>query len=134
MPRKLLRPKTLSYLPLPEYPYAAGTTAGGFVYTAGLVAWDRRGKLVGIGDPKWQTRQIFANMKAVLAEAGATFEDVLKCNVYLADIRHFPLMNEEFRKIFPKDPPSRTTVEAALAEPEMLVEIEAVAYTGNAAE
>lgn len=129
MPRAVLRPPSLSYLPLPEYPYSAGTTAGnGMIYTAGLVAWDEKGQLVGRGDVGAQTRQIFANLKAVLAAAGASLDDVLKCNVYLADIRHFPLMNEEFRKAFPTDPPARTTVEARLAEPEMLVEIEAVAY------
>jgi 2-iminobutanoate/2-iminopropanoate deaminase len=78
-----------------------------------------------------QTRQILANMQAVLAEAGATLNDILKCNVYLADIRYFALMNEEFRKAFSDEPPARTTVQAALAEPEMLVEIEAVAYVGK---
>jgi enamine deaminase RidA (YjgF/YER057c/UK114 family) len=67
-------------------------------------------------------------MRAALAEAGATFDDILKCNVYLSDIRTFPLMNAEFRNAFPKNPPARTTVQALLAEPEMLVEIEAVAY------
>jgi enamine deaminase RidA (YjgF/YER057c/UK114 family) len=69
-------------------------------------------------------------MRAVLAEAGATFDDILKCNVYLSDMRFFPLMNEEFRQAFPNDPPARTTVQAALAEPEMLVEIEVVAFVG----
>jgi reactive intermediate/imine deaminase len=132
MPKHILRPTKLSYLPLPEYPYSAGTTANGMIYTAGLVAWDENGKLVGRGDVRAQTRQIFANMRAVLAEAGAGFDDILKCNVYLSDMRFFPLMNEEFRTAFPKDPPARTTVQAALAEPEMLVEIEAVAFAGKA--
>jgi 2-iminobutanoate/2-iminopropanoate deaminase len=131
MPKQILRPAKLSYLPLPEYPYSAGTTANGMIYTAGLVAWDETGKLVGRGDVRRQTRQIFANMRAVLAEAGASFDDILKCNVYLSDIRFFPLMNEEFRKAFPKNPPARTTVQAALAEPDMLVEIEAVAFVGR---
>jgi 2-iminobutanoate/2-iminopropanoate deaminase len=131
MPKHILRPAKLSYLPLPEYPYSAGTTANGMIYTAGLVAWDEKGRLVGKGDVRRQTRQIFANMRAVLAEAGASFDDILKCNVYLSDIRFFPLMNEEFRKAFPKNSPARTTVQAALAEPDMLVEIEAVAFVGK---
>jgi len=134
MAKKVLRPKALSYLPLPGYPYSAGTAAGGFVYTAGLVAWDERGTLVGIGDVGRQTRQVLANLAAVLAEAGATFDDVLKCNVYLADMRHFEAMNAVFREAFPSDPPARTTVAAALAEPEMLVEIEAVAFVGRLAD
>jgi 2-iminobutanoate/2-iminopropanoate deaminase len=131
MPKRVLRPKRLSYLPLPDYPYSAGTSANGMVYSACLVAWDEHGKLVGKGDVRRQTRQIFANLKAVLAEAGAGFEDILKCNVYLADMRYFSQMNEEFRAAFPKDPPARTTVQAALAEPELLVEIEAVAFIGK---
>ena len=131
MPKHVLRPAKLSYLPLPDYPYSAGTTANGMIYTAGLVAWDEKGRLVGKGDVGRQTRQIFANMRAVLAEAGASFDDILKCNVYLSDIRFFPHMNEEFRKAFPKNPPARTTVQAALAEPDMLVEIEAVAFAGK---
>jgi len=132
MPKRVLHPAKLSYLPLPDYPYSAGTTANGMIYTAGLVAWDEQGKLVGRGDARAQTRQILANLRAVLAEAGADLTDILKCNIYLADMRYFPLMNEEFRKAFAVDPPARTTVQAALAEPEMLVEIEAVAYAGQA--
>ena len=46
MPKRVLRPAKLSYLPLPDYPYSAGTTANGMIYTAGLVAWDEKGKLV----------------------------------------------------------------------------------------
>ena len=65
---------------------------------------------------------------AVLHEGGATVDDVIKCNVYLADIRDFDVMNAEFAKVFPNDPPARTTVEARLAEATMLVEIEAVAW------
>jgi len=67
----------------------------------------------------------------VLAQAGAGFGDVVKCTVYLADIRYFAAMNAVFAEFFPNDPPARTTVQAALAEPEMLVEIEAMAYVGT---
>ena len=50
MPKQVLRPKNLSFQPRPTYPYSPGAKAGGFVYTAGQVAWDDKGKLVGIGD------------------------------------------------------------------------------------
>ena len=53
---------------------------------------------------------------------------VLKCNVYLTDMRDFDVMNAEFAKVFPNDPPARTTVEARLADATMLVEIEAIAW------
>ncbi len=68
---------------------------------------------------------------AVLHEGGATVDDVLKCNVYLADIRDFETMNAEFAKVFAHAPPARTTVEARLAEPTMLVEIKAIAWVSK---
>jgi enamine deaminase RidA (YjgF/YER057c/UK114 family) len=74
--------------------------------------------------------QTLRNVVAVLREGGAAPADVLKCTVYLADMRHFQIMNDEFAKVFPRDPPARTTVEARLAEAEMLVEIEAIAWVG----
>ena len=131
MPKRVLRPKNLSFQPRPTYPYSPGTRGGDYVFTAGQVAWNEKGELVGIGDVRAQTRQVLSNVASVLKEGGATLADVLKCNVYLADIREFQAMNEEFAKVFPNDPPARTTVQALLAEPEMLVEIEAVAYVGK---
>jgi len=100
------------------------------VFTAGQVAWDETGEVTGIGDVAAQTQQTLKNVVAVLHDGGASVDDVIKCNVYLADIRDFEVMNAEFTKVFPTDPPARTTVEARLAEPTMLVEIEAVAWVG----
>lgn len=131
MSKRVLRPPNLDFLPRPEYPYSPGTTGGGLVYTSGQVAWNDRAELVGPGDATAQTRQVLTNVRSVLAEAGATLDDVLKCNVYLADIRYFQAMNGVFSEFFPADPPARTTVQAPLAEPEMLVEIEAIAWTGE---
>jgi 2-iminobutanoate/2-iminopropanoate deaminase len=131
MPKQTLRPANLSFQPRPEYPYSPGTRGGRLVYTAGQVAWNERAELVGIGDPTAQARQVLSNIESILRQGGATLADVLKCNVYLADIRHFQAMNDVFGEFFPEDPPARTTVQAALAEPEMLVEIEAIAYVDD---
>jgi reactive intermediate/imine deaminase len=128
MSKEVLCPRNLSFLPKPEYPYSPGTRGGRLVYTSGQVAWDDNGALVGVGDVRAQTAQVLRNVESVLAEGGAAMTDVLKCNVFLPDIRHFQEMNEEFARAFPKAPPARTTVQAVLAEPEMLVEIEASAY------
>ncbi len=128
MPKTVLRPKNLEFQPRPTYPYSPGTRAGHFVFTAGQVAWDETGEVMGLGDVRAQTAQTLNNVKSVLAEGGATLGDVVKCNVYLKDMRDFQAMNEVFASFFPSEPPARTTVQAALAEPEMLVEIEAVAY------
>jgi reactive intermediate/imine deaminase len=131
MPKQVLRPANLLFQPRPAYPYSPGASAGGWVFTAGQVAWNENGQLVGIGDVTAQTRQVLGNIASILREAGATMADVVKCNVYLADIRHFQAMNAVFAEAFPTDPPARTTVQAALAEPEMLVEIEAIAFVGG---
>jgi reactive intermediate/imine deaminase len=131
MPKEVLRPKNLSFQPRPTYPYSPGAKAGGWIFTAGQVAWDEKAALVGRGDVRAQTRQVLANIRSILAEGGAAMTDVLKCNVYLVDLGHFQVMNEEFARAFPRDPPARTTVQAALADPEMLIEIEAVAFIGG---
>ncbi len=131
MPRKTLRPANLEFQPRPAYPYSPGAMAHGFVLTAGQVAWDERGEVVGIGDVRAQTRQTLQNVLSVLAEAGAGPADVLKCTVYLTEMGNFQIMNEEFARVFPVDPPARTTVQARLADPEMLVEIEAIAFIGG---
>ena len=131
MAKRVLRPPNLTFLPKPEYPYSPGSTAGGLVYTSGQVPWDEHGELVGLGDPTAQTRQVLSNVESVLREGGATLDDVLKCTVYLADIRYFQAMNDVFATFFPTDPPARTTVQAPLADPRMLVEIEAIAWIGG---
>lgn len=133
MAKRVLRPGGLTFLPQASYPYSPGTRGGPLVYTSGQVAWNADQEIVGVGDPAAQTRQVLENVSAVLREGGATLADVMKCNVYLSDIRHFQAMNDVFAEFFPTDPPARTTVEARLATPEMLVEIEAIAWTGDPA-
>ena len=128
MPKTLLRPKNLEFQPRPAYPYSPGAKGGNYVFTAGQVAWDETGEVTGLGDVRAQTVQTLNNVISVLVKGGAGLGDVLKCNVYLKDISDFQAMNEVFASFFPNDPPARTTVQAALAEPEMLVEIEAIAY------
>ena len=128
MPKIILKPKNLEFQPRPAYPYSPGTKAGNIIYTAGQVAWDNTGKLIGINDIKAQTIQTLSNVVSVLKEGGADIDDVVKCNVYLKNMDDFQIMNEEFAKIFTINPPARTTVQTPMAEPEMLVEIEAVAY------
>ena len=132
MPRSVLKPASLDFQPRPTYPYSPGAKGGDMIFTAGQVAWDATGEVTAIGDVRGQTIQTLANVQAVLEEGGATWDDVVKCNVYLKDMADFQIMNEEFAKVFPNDPPARTTVQTPLAEDTMLVEIEAIAYIGGA--
>ena len=128
MPKITLKPKNLEFQPRPTYPYSPGTKAGNMIYTAGQVAWDNTGKVIGVNDIRAQTIQTLSNIVSVLKEGGADINDVVKCNVYLKNMSDFQIMNEEFAKLFSSNPPARTTVQTPMAEPEMLVEIEAIAY------
>ena len=128
MSKIILKPKNLDFQPRPKYPYSPGIKVGNVIYTAGQVAWDNKGKLIGINDMKAQTIQTLSNVVSILEEGGADIDDVVKCNVYLKNMDDFQIMNEEFAKIFKNNPPARTTVQTPMAEPEMMVEIEAIAY------
>ena len=101
------------------------------IFTAGQVAWGPDGNVIGIGDIEAQTRQTLSNVGAVLQEGGAGWDDVMKCNVYLKDMKDFQKMNKIFAEFFPANPPARTTVQTPMAEETMLVEIEAIAYLGE---
>lgn len=128
MPKQVIQPKNM---PVPAAPYSPGIKKGNFIFTSGQVANDSSGTLVGIGDVKSQTAQCLANIEAILQEAGSGKDDILKCVVFLSDIRYFQDMNEIYAEFFEgTDKPARSTVQAPLARPEMLVEIEAVAYSG----
>ena len=104
---------------------------GTLVFISGMTSRRPDGSIAGIGDIEAQTRQTLSNVEAVLREGGASWDDVLKCNVYLKDMNDFQRMNEIFSEIFPDRPPARTTVQTPMAEETMLVEIEAVAYIGD---
>ena len=125
MPKTPLQPSSVA---VPKNPYSPGVKQGRFVFTSGQIPLDTRGNLVGLGDVSAQTDQVMKNVQAVLAEGGAMMEDVVKCTVFLADIRNFQAMNEVYAKYFPgSNKPSRSTVQATLARPDILVEIEAIA-------
>ncbi|UCG07225.1 MAG: RidA family protein [Desulfobacterales bacterium] len=128
MKKIILQPSTLG---VPIAPYVPGTKRNAFVFTSGQVALDKEGNLVGKGDVGAQTRQVLQNIKAVLQEGGATLDDVMKTTVFLADIKDFSAMNEVYADFFGDAKPARSTVQAALARPEFLVEIEAIAIVGD---
>ena len=108
--------------------YADAVRAGDLLFISGVVPVDRDGGLVGGDDVVAQTRQVFANLAAVLAAAGATFADVVKVNVYLTDIADRARINPVRQEIFGDVRPASTLVEvSALAVPGAKIEIEAVA-------
>ncbi len=110
-------------------PYSQGIKAGDFVYTAGQAGVNpATGKLVEGGIAE-QTRQVLKNVQSILEAAGSSLELVVKVGVFLQDMGDFQAMNEVYAEFFPpdKNPPARTTVQAAKLPLGALVEIDAVA-------
>ncbi|MGO4533532.1 Rid family detoxifying hydrolase [Leifsonia sp. 2MCAF36] len=114
--------------PEPVGPYShAVIGAGGALFLSGQTPIDpSNGALVG-GDVAAQTAQVFTNLKSVLAAAGRTFDDVVKVNVYLIDMRDFAAMNDIYATVFTAPYPARTTVAVAGLPLGARVEIELVA-------
>ena len=111
-----------------KLPLAQAKQIGNTIYVSGQVAFNAQGKLVGKGNMKAQTRQVFRNIKAVLRAAGAKMEHVVKINTYITDADKFMDMLEARGDIFGDNPPASTAVVVAgLAFPGLLIEVEAIA-------
>ena len=122
MPREAIQPPDVV---TPKAPYSPVVVSGDHVYTAGQVAFDATGAVVGEG-MEAQTRQALTNVRKCLAAAGCGLEDVVKVNAYLSDLGEFDEYNAVYCEFFTEPYPARTTVQAGLP-PGLLVEIEAVA-------
>ena len=98
------------------------------VYTAGQVGVNpETGELAGPGIQE-QTKQVMENIKLLLEAAGSSMDKIIKCLVFITDMKDFKEMNEVYVGYFDKDPPARSCVEvSALAREELIVEIEAIA-------
>jgi 2-iminobutanoate/2-iminopropanoate deaminase len=108
--------------------YTDAVRAGDLLFVSGFVPVDGDGRLVGGDDVVAQTRQVFANLAAVLAAAGATFADVGKVTVYLTDIVDRAAFHPVRQEVFRDTRPASTLVAvSALATPGARIEIDAVA-------
>lgn len=111
-------------------PFSQGVVAppGRMVWVAGQVALDQSGNVIGTGDAGRQTEAALDNMQKVLAEAGCTMSDVVKLTVFLTDMADLPAIQQARARYFPSQPPASSTIEiSGLVNPELLVEIEALA-------
>lgn len=108
-------------------PYSQAITANGFLFTAGQIPLDpATGKLVE-GDVTAQTERVMENLAAVLAEAGSSFEQVVKTTCFLANLDDFAAFNAVYARYFTAAPPARSTVQAARLPAGAQVEVECVA-------
>ncbi|HEY7558415.1 MAG TPA: RidA family protein [Candidatus Binatia bacterium] len=108
-------------------PYAQAIKANGFVYTAGQIAIDPKTGNFVEGGIKEQTRQVLANLKAVLEASGASLNQAVKATVFLKSMADFAAMNEVYAEYLGNSKPARSTVAAAELPRNALVEIDLVA-------
>jgi 2-iminobutanoate/2-iminopropanoate deaminase len=99
-----------------------------WIYVSGQIAIDLEGNLVGPGDLRAQTRQVFENLKAILKAHGATFADVVKIGTYLTTLYDLAGIREVRSEYLTSEPPASTAVQVmALVVPDALIEIDLVA-------
>ncbi|MEH7093610.1 2-iminobutanoate/2-iminopropanoate deaminase [Neobacillus vireti] len=107
-------------------PYSQGIVVNNLFYSSGQIPLTSEGIMV-TGDVKEQTHQVFKNLQAVLAEAGASLETVVKATVFIKNMDEFADVNEVYGEYFSTHKPARSCVEVARLPKDALVEIEVVA-------
>jgi 2-iminobutanoate/2-iminopropanoate deaminase len=117
------------HLPCPIGPYSPAVIFDRLVFVSGQGAVvPETGELAG-ADVAMQTEQVFKNIAAILEAAGSGLQHVLRCGVFLSDMRDFPEMNAVYERMMAGNKAARTTVQvAALPVHGLLVEIDAIAY------
>ncbi|MFN3974303.1 MAG: RidA family protein [Dehalococcoidia bacterium] len=130
MPKHIINPPTL-HSPIGRG-YSHAVKVGNTLYIAGQVALDTQGNLVGKGDIRAQTEQVFRNLQAVLEACGGSLRDLVKINIYLVRAEDIPAFREVRSKYLAHEPPASTlAVISRLASPDFLVEVEGVAVVGQ---
>ena len=125
---KVIQPETVH--DTTAFAYSHAVRMGDLIFVAGEVPRDRNGDLVGKGDVRAQTEQVFENLKAVLEAAGSGLDKVGKVTVFTTSLEYRPIIHEVRSRIFQEVghlPASTLAVVTSLADPDWLVEIEAVA-------
>jgi 2-iminobutanoate/2-iminopropanoate deaminase len=108
-------------------PYSQAIPAGSLLFLSGQIPLDpATGEMVQ-GDIAAQTHRVFQNLSAILQAAGASFDNVVRTTVYLADMNDFPAMNAVYGTYFSSPAPARATVQAARLPKDARVEIDLIA-------
>ena len=113
--------------PFQGAPYSQAIKSGGYVFVSGQLALHPGDKQIEVGGIKEQTELIFANLRAILEEAGTSLDNLVKTTVFLQNLDDFAGMNEVYATHVGERPPARSTVEVAKLPSGALVEIEAIA-------
>ena len=110
-------------------PYNQATALANLIFTSGQIALDPKTMEIVEGDVKVQTKVVMDNLKAVLEEAGSSYENVLKTTCYLSDMANFAAFNEIYGQYFKaQTAPARATVAVKTLPKNVLVEVDAIAF------
>ena len=107
-------------------PYSQAVVTGGMLYSSGQIALTPEGELVE-GGVEEQTRQVLANLSAVLEAAGTSLQQVVKTTIFLADMDDFAAVNEIYAEFFGDHRPARSTVAVKTLPKDVRVEIDCIA-------
>ncbi|MBM7663419.1 2-iminobutanoate/2-iminopropanoate deaminase [Bacillus mesophilus] len=107
-------------------PYSQGMIVNNMFYSSGQIPLTAEGELI-TGTIQEETHQVFKNLAAVLAEAGASFQSVVKTTVFLSDMNDFVAFNEVYSEYFTENKPARSCVQVARLPKDVKVEIEVIA-------
>lgn len=108
-------------------PYSQGVISNGFIFVSGQIALDPDTNSLISGGIEEQTLGVLENIEAILEAAGSSKEKVVRCDVFLTDLKLFPDFNKAYEKFFEEHKPTRVTVEVSSLPKGALVEISAVA-------
>jgi 2-iminobutanoate/2-iminopropanoate deaminase len=129
MQRMTHRPIHAAHLPQPVGPYSPGMGFERLIFVSGQGATDPATGRLASQDVAGQTEQCLKNVEAILEAAGSSLQHVLRCGVFLTDIKDFQQMNAVYTRMFGDHRPARTTIQAvALPGEGLRVEIDCVAY------
>jgi 2-iminobutanoate/2-iminopropanoate deaminase len=125
----MIERKQVAGAPKPSGPYSSAVRAGDFLFVSGLGPVDAAtGKMQSEASVQEQTRLVLQHMQTILRGCGGDLQDVVKCSVFLIDVKDFAAMNEVYAEVFGPHKPARTTVGTGMVSPGMKVEIDCIAY------
>ena len=117
--------------PFQGAPYSQAIRAGGLVFVSGQLPLEPGDKQIEAASIQEQTEQVFANLRAILEDAGSSLDRLVKTTVFLVSLDDFQGMNDVYARRVGDSPPARSTVEIAALPSGALVEIEAIAETST---
>ena len=115
--------------PEPIGPYSQAIRSNGTLYISGQIAIDQSTGMLITDNIEEETHQVMRNLNAILGEAGLTFNNIVKCSIFIRDMDQFAAINSVYATYFSESPPARETVEVVRLPKDVNVEISAIAVS-----